>query len=63
MSEVQASFTKSKVLNGERVRFEVAGGTYRLIVYFDFPHQIAFIKFLGTHAEYERVDPFTVSLF
>ena len=34
-AEVQAAFAKAKVLNGERVRFEVAGGDYRLIVAFD----------------------------
>jgi len=53
-NEVQASFSKAKALNGERVRFEVAGGDYRMIVAFDFRRSIAFIKFVGTHAEYDR---------
>lgn len=61
--EVQAAFPKAKVLNGERVRFEVAGGDYRLIVAFDFRRQIAFIKFIGTHSEYDRIDALTVSQF
>lgn len=60
---VLADFSKAKALNGERVRFEVAGGDYRLIVAFDFPRQAAFIKFIGTHAEYDRVDALTVSRF
>lgn len=60
---VVADFSKAKALNGERVRFAVAGGDYRLIVAFDFPRQAAFIKFVGTHAEYDRVDALTVSLF
>ena len=62
-SEVQASFSKAKVLNGERVRFEVAGGDYRLIAAFDFTRGIAFVKFVGTHAEYDRIDALTVSRF
>jgi mRNA interferase HigB len=62
-NEVQASFSKAKVLNGERVRFEVAGGDYRMIVAFDFRRSIAFIKFVGTHADYDRIDALTVSLF
>jgi len=62
-SEVQAAFSKAKALNGERVRFEVAGGDYRMIVAFDFPRGIAFVKFIGTHAEYDRVDALTVSRF
>ena len=61
--EVQLAFSKAKVLNGERVRFEVAGGDYRMIVAFDFRRQIAFIKFIGTHAEYDRIDALTVSRF
>ena len=63
VAEVQAAFSKAKTLNGERVRFEVSGGDFRLIVAFDFARQIAFIKFLGTHEEYDAVDALTVSIF
>jgi mRNA interferase HigB len=62
-AEVQAAFSKAKAVNGERVRFAVSGGDYRLIVAFDFVRQIAFIKFLGTHAQYDGVDALTVSTF
>lgn len=61
--EVQSAFSKAKALNGERVRFEVAGGDYRLIAAFDFRRGIAFVKFVGTHAEYDRIDALTVGLF
>lgn len=61
--EVQASFSKAKVLNGERVRFEVAGGDYRMVVAFNFRLGIAFVKFVGSHAEYDRIDALTVKLF
>lgn len=63
MAQIQAAFPKAKVLNGERVRFEVAGGDYRLIVAFKFRSGIAFVKFIGTHAEYDRIDALTVSQF
>ena len=63
MSEVQQDVPKAKVLNGERVRFEVAGGNYRLIAAFDFGRQLVFIKFIGSHAEYDRIDALTISLF
>ena len=61
--DVQAVAPKAKVPNRERVRFEVAGGNYRLVVSFDFRRQIAFVKFIGTHAEYDRIDALTVSQF
>jgi mRNA interferase HigB len=62
-ADVQQSFSNAKVLNGERVRFDVAGGDYRLIAAFKFRNRLVFIKFIGTHAEYDRVDALTVSLF
>ena len=63
MSEVGASFSGCVVLNGERARFEVAGGNFRLIAAFDLRRQIAYVKFIGTHAEYDRIDALTVSEF
>jgi mRNA interferase HigB len=63
MDEIQRAAPKAKVLNRERVRFEVGGGNYRLVAAFDLRRQIAFVKFIGTHAEYDRVDALTVSQF
>ena len=51
------------MLNRERVRFEIAEGSYRLVAAFDFRRQIAFVKFIGTHVEYDRVDALTASQF
>lgn len=63
VTDVQAAFSKAKALNGERVRFEVAGGDFRLIAAFDFHRSIAFVKFVGTHAEYDKIDALSVNLF
>jgi mRNA interferase HigB len=60
--EVVASFSKAKTINSERVRFEVAGGDYRMIVAFD-ERQVAFVKFIGTHGAYDQSDAATASLF
>jgi mRNA interferase HigB len=63
MAELSASFAKAKSVSGDRVRFEVDGGNFRLIAAFDFKRQIAFVKFIGTHAEYDRVDAASVGQF
>lgn len=63
MEELKAAFSSAVVLNGERARFEIAGGNYRLIAAYDFRRKIAFVKFIGTHAEYDKVDALTVSQF
>ena len=61
--EVMKAAPRAKVLNRERVRFEIAGGNYRLVAAFDFRRQIALVKFIGTLAEYDRVDALTASQF
>jgi mRNA interferase HigB len=63
MEDVRSAAPNAKVLNGERTRFEIAGGNYRMIIAFDFVRGIAFVKFIGSHAEYDRIDALTVARF
>lgn len=64
INDVVGAFSKAKALNGERVRFEIAGGGYRLIVAFKFgTAKIAFVKFMGTHTQYDNIDALTVSKY
>ena len=61
--DIRRAAPKAKVLNRDRARFEVGGGNYRLIASFDFRRQIVFVKFVGTHAEYDAIDALTVARF
>ena len=63
MADVKGVFAKSSVINRERVVFDVLGGNYRLVVAIKFSARIVFIKFVGTHAEYDRIDPAIVSRY
>ena len=63
MNEISMSFRNCKVLNGERIRFEVAGGGHRMIVALSFPGRACWIKFLGTHKEYDAIDALAVAMF
>ena len=63
MNDLRRAAPNAKSLNGERVRFEIAGGNFRMIVAVDFGRSIAFVKFIGTHAEYDRIDALIVSQF
>jgi mRNA interferase HigB len=62
-NDVLASFPNAHGVGEGRIRFEIAGGRYRLIVAFDFARRVAFVKFLGSHAEYDRIDAATVSQY
>lgn len=63
MQDVVSGLSGTKVLNGERARFAIHGGNYRLIAAFDFRRGIVYIKFLGTHAEYDRINALTIAQF
>ena len=62
MDDVRITAPNAKIPNGERARFEIAGGNFRMIVALDFGRSIVFVKFIGTHAEYDRIDALTVAL-
>jgi mRNA interferase HigB len=63
MTEVAATYEKACPIDAERCVFNIHGSSYRLIVAIDFAKRIVFIKFIGTHSEYERVDAANVSVF
>ena len=41
---------------GDRVVFNVKGNTYRLVVRVDYPRRLVCVRFVGTHAQYDRID-------
>ena len=57
---VKAQFPKASIIANNRVVFDIAGNHYRLIVSMNYKFQAGYIKFFGTHAEYDRVDAATV---
>lgn len=58
--EVKQQFRSASVLEGGRIIFNIAGNKYRLIVSVDYERQACFVKFIGTHAQYDEIDAETV---
>ena len=60
--DIKNTYANASIINSERVVFNIKGNDYRLIVAVNYTLQIVFVKFIGTHSEYDRVDAATVAL-
>jgi len=55
-AEIKAIYRSVSILPNNRVVFNIKGNTYRLIVVVEYSQGKMFIRFVGTHAEYDRID-------
>lgn len=54
--ELTPRFPSASIVEGNRVVFNIKGNSYRLVVRVNYPKRIVYIRFVGTHAEYDRID-------
>ncbi len=57
---VKADFGQASILKDGRVVFNLAGNKYRLVVWINYAYRIVYVRFVGTHAQYDRIDAQTV---
>ena len=55
-TDIKAEYAKVSILKSSRVVFDICGNKYRLIVEINYERQWAFIKFIGTHNQYDKID-------
>ena len=55
-ADIKAVYGNASIIAGDRMVFNIGGNRYRLIIRFDYPRRIGFVRFAGTHAEYDRID-------
>jgi mRNA interferase HigB len=53
---IKSEYPSANFLAENRVVFNIKGNHYRLIVKINYDYQIVWIRFIGTHAEYDKVD-------
>jgi mRNA interferase HigB len=54
--EITKNFSKSDAVGSDRIVFNIKGSDYRLVTGFNFDFQFCYIKFIGTHKEYNEID-------
>jgi len=59
-SDVKAQFGSASVLQDGRVVFNVGGNKYRIVVWINYPYRVVYIRFIGTHKQYDAIDAQTI---
>lgn len=61
-AEIKVQYRSASILKDRRVVFNIKGNSYRLIVAIAYQRGWIFVKFIGTHKEYDAVDADTIDL-
>jgi mRNA interferase HigB len=59
-TDIKAAYRNASFVGNDRVIFNLKGNTYRIVVAIRYDHGIVFIRFVGTHQEYDRIDAASV---
>jgi mRNA interferase HigB len=59
-ADVKRSYGTASIVSGDRVVFNIKGNDYRLVTAIDYHRQIVFVKWIGSHRDYDRIDARTV---
>jgi mRNA interferase HigB len=55
-SAVKDQFRNCSILKESRVVFNIKGNQFRLVVRINYPYRVVYVRFVGTHAEYDKID-------
>jgi mRNA interferase HigB len=59
-SKVKADFGQASILRDGRVVFNIAGNKYRLVTWINYPYRVVYVRFFGTHKQYDKIDAQTI---
>jgi mRNA interferase HigB len=55
-ADLKAQFLNASILKDGRVVFNIAGNKYRLVAWINYSYRVLYIRFVGTHEEYDSID-------
>ena len=59
-ADIKKDYPAADILPGNRIVFNIKGNSYRLVLKFHYDRGIGYIRFVGTHAEYDKRDATTI---
>lgn len=59
-ADVKTQFRNASILRDGRVVFNIGGNKYRVVVWINYPFRVVYIRFIGTHAQYDAIDAQTI---
>ena len=59
-ADVKREIRNASILKDGRVVFNIAGNKYRIVVWINYAHRVVYIRFIGTHRQYDRIDAQTI---
>ncbi|MBC7409569.1 MAG: type II toxin-antitoxin system HigB family toxin [Arcicella sp.] len=59
-NQIKEEYPSASILNNNRVVFNIKGNNYRLIVKISFEYQMVWIRFIGNHGEYDKINANTI---
>jgi mRNA interferase HigB len=57
---VKAQFRSASILKHGRLVFNLGGNKYRLVVWINYPYRVVYMRFIGTHRQYDAIDAQTI---
>jgi mRNA interferase HigB len=58
--DVKQTYANASILKDSRIVFNIKGNSYRLVTKFNFEKQWIFVRFIGSHNEYDKIDSNTI---
>ena len=55
-ADVKRDVRSASILRDGRVVFNIAGNKYRIVVWINYPYRVVYIRFIGTHRQYDAID-------
>src|SRR5690625_2424295 len=59
-ADVKADFGNASILKDGRGVFNIAGNKYQLVVWINYAYKVVYIRFIGTHRQYDQIDAQTI---